>query len=227
MPLRKQCRQAYIPISGKLNDPEFHLWELVLDILKNIIVKPATTTYRMEVKTIETQIEKFLSIKWKFHNSSPEPSEEKFIKDIVDFLKKNPDAKIDITPQVYTNKEKEYILFFEAKKKYFLASVNKNSQSLTKEDSLEVENMSIKDSLFMHYLDKLINDPLVFTIQEKCTRYIDSHVVNTKFKDLNNERQKVYLSYFKNKKVEKRVNILSSETVVPYNGFSFYKIESI
>ena len=214
-----------VPISGNLRDPKFHLRDVIFDVLKNIFVKPATTAYRMEVKTVETQIEKFLSVNWELRNSSPGSSEERFINEIVDFLEKNPDAKIKITPQVYTNKEKEYILFFEAKKKYFLTSLKKNSQSLSKEDSLQVEKMSIKDSAFVHYLDKLINDPLIFTIQEKCKRYIDSQIVNAKFKELNNDRQKVFLSYFKNNKAENQVSILSSESVIPYNGFSFYKID--
>jgi hypothetical protein len=56
-------------------------------------------------------------------------------------------------------------------------------------------------------------------------RYIDVQIVNAKLKELNNARRNVFLSYFKDKKVEKQVSILLSESVVPYNGFSFYKIE--
>jgi len=85
--------------------------------------------------------------------------------------------------------------------------------------------MSVKDSLFVHFLDKLINDPLIFTIQEKCARCNDSQIVNSKFKALNDDRQRTFLSNFKDSKVEKQVSILGYESVIPYNGFSFYKIE--
>lgn len=214
-----------VPISGNLNDPKFHLKDVILDILSNIFVKPITTPYIMEVKTIETQIEKYLSVTWDMRNTSPGATEQKFIKEIADFLEKNPDAKISIIPEIYTKKEKEYILFFEAKKKYFLESAKNNSQSLSKEDSILVEKMSIKDSVFINYLNKLINDPLVFTIQEKCMRYIDSQTVNEKYNELNNERKQNFLSYFIHKKVEKQLDFSPPESVVPYNGFSFYKIE--
>lgn len=215
----------HVPIAGNLNDPKFKLRDVIFDVLKNIFVKPVTTPYRMEVKTVETQIEKFLSVKWELHNSKPGSSEVMFINEMVNFLKKNPEAKIKIIPQVYTTKEREYILFFEAKKKYYLATVKSSSHTLSREDSLQVEKMSVKDTLFVRYLDRMIKDSLVFTIQEKCRRYINSTIVNEKFKDLNNDRKNEFLSYFRNNEVEKQVSILSSESVIPFNGFSFYKIE--
>jgi len=89
-----------VPISGNLSDPKFHLRDVIFDVLKNIFVKLATTAYRMEVKTVETQIEKFLSVKWDLRSSSPGKTEEKFINKTVAFLEKNPEAKIKIIPQV-------------------------------------------------------------------------------------------------------------------------------
>ena len=46
-----------------------------------------------------------------------------------DFLVNNPNASIAVYPQQYEIKEKEHILFFEAKKKYFLLINNKTFQS--------------------------------------------------------------------------------------------------
>ena len=50
-----------------------------MDLLENIFVKPATTPYRMEVKNIETEIEKSLTLKWEMRHSSLLPNQEKFI----------------------------------------------------------------------------------------------------------------------------------------------------
>jgi hypothetical protein len=212
-----------IPVNGNLKDPKFHLGDVIFDIISNIFIKPVKTPYQLEVKNVETQIEKYLNIKWNLRNSSPGSTEVKFIKIIIDFLEKNPNARIIISPQVFTDKEKEYILFFEAKKKYFLAS--KHSKTLSSKDSISVEKMSIKDSLFVRYLNKLHNDSLYFTIQEKCEQYIGPHIVNVRFKALSDERQNVFLQYFKNRKIENQISFSSSESVFPYNGFSIYKIE--
>jgi len=85
--------------------------------------------------------------------------------------------------------------------------------------------MSVKDSLFVHYLNKQINDSSIFTIQGKCTRIIDSSIVNAKFEQLNKDREKAFISYFKKGEVEKQVKIFPGGNVIPYNGFSFYKID--
>jgi hypothetical protein len=214
-----------IPITGNLKNPKFHLRDIIFDLLGNIFVKPPTTPYRIQVKNVETEIEKLLTLKWKMRQCSLLPTQEKFIEKMADFLVKNPEALITVYPQQYALKEKEYILFFEAKKKYFLLSNNKNALSFNEEDSEKVDKMSVKDSLFVHYLSKQINDSMIFTIQEKCAMFIDSAIVNAKFEQLNKERENAFIIYFKEREVEKRVKISTSENVIPYNGFSFYKIE--
>jgi len=214
-----------IPITGNLKNPKFHYHDVIFDLIKNIFVKPATTPYRQEVKDIETEIEKSLTLKWQMRHNSLRTNQESFIEDMASFLVKNPEAFIAVYPQLYAVKEKEYILFFEAKKKYFLALNNRNAQSFCSTDSEKVDKMSIKDSFFVHYLNKIINDPMLFTIQDKCIRFVDSIIVNSKFKQLNKERENAFIIFFKKKEVEKRVRIYSAVNIIPYNGFSFYKIE--
>ena len=124
-----------IPITGNLKDPDFHLSDVIFDLLGNIFIKPPATPYIMEVKNIETEIEKSLTLKWMMRQNTLLPVQEKFIEKMADFLIKNPDASITVYPQHYAIKEKEYILFFEAKKKYFLAINNKNPRSFNAEDS--------------------------------------------------------------------------------------------
>ncbi len=179
----------------------------------------------MEVDNIENEIEKSLTLKWNMRLSSLWLEQRHFIERMADFLEKNPTASITIHPEQYELKEKEYILFFEAKKKYFLLMHNKKLESFSAEDSEKVDKMSVKDSSFVHYLNNKIKDSIVFTIQEKCTRIIDSATVNAKFEKLKRERKNVFVSYFKKRKVEGQLRFLGDENVIPYNGFSFYKIE--
>jgi hypothetical protein len=214
-----------IPITGNMKNPKFHLHDVISDILGNIFVKPATIPYRSEVKYLENEIEKSHALQWKIRESSQLPSQKKFLYQIVEFLQRNPDASISVYPMQYANREKESIRFFEAKKKYFLLSKNSNAQFLTEADSLLVEKMSVKDSLFVHYLNKQLNDSMLFTIQDKCNSFIGQAIVNTRFQQLNKKRESVFMSYFKDKGVEKQVKIFSGENTIPYNGFSFFKIK--
>lgn len=213
-----------IPINGDLKDPSFNWRDVITDIIKNILVKPLTTPYRMEVKNTETEIERSLTLTWQTRNNSLQSLQAKFIKRMAVFLEENPDAFIHVYPQLYTAKEREYVLFFEAKKKYFLTINNKNLKSFCEEDSEKVVNMSVKDLAFVEYLNKYNNKDSVFTVQKKCAKIVNEGAVDLKLGELNKERKEAFINYFKEKGVEKRVKFHAINNVVPYNGFSFYKI---
>jgi len=213
-----------IPISGNLKDPKFHLHNVLIDLLENIFIKPSTIPYIVHVKNVENEIEKSLTVKWEMRHNSLLPDQDKFMERMTDFLVKNPTASIAVYPQQYETKEKEYILFFEAKKKYFLMINNMNIQSFSKADSLMVDKMSVNDSLFVLYLNKRTYGLMLFTIQEKCWMTIGSATINNKFDQLTLERATAFITYFKKKGVGKQVKIFAGQNVIPYNGFSFYKI---
>ena len=213
-----------VPISGDLKNPKFHLRDVIVDVLGNIFVKPVTTPYRMEVKSTETEIEKSLNLKWEMRSSTLTNQQERFIKRMADFLVENPDATINVSSQLYSVKEKEYILIYEAKKKYLLNTDSKNEKDFSHEDEQAVEKMSIKDAKFVSFLNKQTADSMLFTVQDKCARLIGK-IVESKLNQLIKERETVFLAYFRDRNVEKRIKISSDQNVIPYNGFSFYKMQ--
>ena len=163
-------------------------------------------------------------MKWEMRKRSLQRGQEKFIDKMVDFLVKTPEASVAVYPQQYALKEKEYILFYEAKKKYFLVINMKNTRSFSKADSERVDKMSVKDSLFVKYLDKKVGNTMLFTIQEKCDKFVGTAIINDRFNQLNKEREDAFMLHFKKQGVESRVKIHTGENIVPYDGFSFYKI---
>lgn len=66
---------------------------------------------------------------------------------------------------------------------------------------------------------------MVFTIQEKCTRLVNTSLLKSSLNTLLSERESTFMNYFKEKNVDKRVRLLSAKNEIPYNGFSYYKIE--
>ncbi len=213
-----------VPISGDLKDPKFHLKDVILDVLGNVFVKPATTAYRMDVKQTEIEIEKSLTLKWEMRGSTLTKEQEKFIEKMADFLADNPGATIDVSPQMYSVKEKEYIMLFEAKKKYFMTTQSKNESYFSREDAETVDKMSIKDEKFVIYLNVQTADSMLFTTQDKCNRLLGGTMVEAKFNQLNKERGATFLACFKDANVQKRIKISATRDVIPYNGFSFYKM---
>lgn len=213
-----------IPISGNLKDPKFHFKDVILDALGNVFVKPATTSYRTEVRNTEAEIEESMAFKWEMKSTAITGAQERFLEKMAAFLKDNPEARITIFPQMYTIKEKEYILFYEGKKRYFMDSRKLSAEAFTEEDSLDVDVFSVKDSLFQKYLNEKTKDSLLFTIQDKCQKLIGAKVLNGRLDAINKGRSRLFMGYFSEKEVGRQVRMQQAKNVIPYNGFSFYKI---
>lgn len=214
-----------IPIKGNLKDPNFRIGDVILDVLKNIFIKPPTTPYGLEVKNAENEIEKSQVLSWQLRKSNISDSQEKFIEKIVEFLKDNPQASISIHPEIYTLKEKEHLMLFEAKKKYYFHIKNRDESLFNDDDSEKISNMSIKETGFENFLDKRIKDNLLFTIQDKCRRLIGEGNIDKMLDRLNDERKKSFLASFVENELENRVHFNAAVSKIPYNGFSFYRIE--
>jgi Domain of Unknown Function (DUF748) len=214
-----------IPITGNLKDPKFHLHDVLIDVIKNIFVKPPTTPYRMEVKNVETEIEKSLTLAWEMNQRKLSPHQEKFVDKISDFLKDHPEASLAVHPFEYELKEKEHILFFEAKKKYFLLMNHKNATDFNEEDSLQVSKMSAKDHALVKYISKNLSDTVMFTLQEKCVNFVGNQVVNDSFRKLVQARKNAFSDPFVKTGTSDRVKISASESSIPHDGFSYFKFD--
>ncbi len=213
-----------IPITGNLKKPHIHWHDVIIDALENVFVKPPTTPYQLKVKETEKIIDRKVYVKWQMNQSEIYHSQQKFLNKIADFLQENPKNSISVFPQTYEDKEKEHILFYEAKKKYFLTCHHKKEKDYSKDDSEFVRKMSIKDSAFFHYITKHLNDPMLFTIQAKCERYIGSQLVTKRYAQLLHSRKAEFLKAFKENGTANRVKLHANENSIPYNGFSFFKI---
>ncbi len=214
-----------IPISGNLKNPKFHLRDVVFDAVENIFVKPPTTPYRLEVKDIETEIEKLQTLKWELRQHSLRPHQQKFVKKIAGFLKDNPAASLNVRPMVYDSKEKEYILFFETKKKYFLLSRSNAEKEFSEDDSLTVSKMSAKDAGLVAHISKNLSDTVMFTLQEKCINFVGNKIVEARLKKLGIDREKSFRELFLDNGTNNRVKVYPHENDIPYNGFSYFKLE--
>jgi hypothetical protein len=213
-----------IPITGDLKSPSFNVWDAVWDIVTNIFVKPPTTPYQLQVKNIEAEIEKSITMRWPMRQSTLLSSQEKFIRQMADFLKENPEARIIVEPQHYAIKEREQTLFYETKKAYFLLTEKKKAADFSEDDMETVDRMSMKDSLFVHFLNRQVNDPMLFTMEAKAERYLDATMIEGSLNKLKAARQEAFLAFFKEKGVEGQVRFVKTVDVVPFNGFSYFKV---
>ena len=213
-----------IPITGDLKNPKFHIRDAVMDLVENIFIKPPTTPYSFEVKNAENEIEKSTSIVWAMRQTNLSKSQKRFLNKISNFLKNNSETRILIQPTNYEEKERENILFFEAKKKYYLSNNNLKLGSLTEDDSVTIDKMSSKDPSFVEYLNMNVKDSTLFTVQEKCNRLLGANAVNIKYKVLMKSRIQSFKEIFISEGTDKQLKMVAAKNNVPFNGFSSFKI---
>jgi len=213
-----------IPITGNLKSPTFHLDDIIFNALENVIVKPVTTPYRIHVKNIEADIEKSLSMKWEMHRGDLDGKQKKFVIGLVNYLSKNPEASIVVHPKLYLVKETEYIELFEAKKKYFMTLHEKHESNPDKNDSTLIDEMSIRNKSFTTYLNKKTKGKLLYTVQDKSALLLGWKIINSKLRRLSKVREHAFMESFREKGVEKQVRFAPIEAVIPFNGYSLYKI---
>jgi hypothetical protein len=216
-----------IPITGNLKDPKFQLYDVLLDFIKNIFVKPPTIPYGLEVKSTEKDIEESLDLTWKTHQVTPDKHQEKFLKKLASFLEENKEASIEVYAQHYAQKEKEHILFYETKKKYYLQTHHKTVKQFSGDDSVKVEQMSVKDigHALVKHMRKITRDTTMFTIHDRCYHYLGNNRVDQKYSDLVKARENVFRAYFKDKDMAARISFHVAKNAIPYNGFSNYHIK--
>jgi hypothetical protein len=214
-----------IPIGGRLTDPDFNIPRLIGQVIENILIKPPYTPYIAHTKAVEDVVEKLLSIKWEMRSTELTEEQNKFIRQMSDFLKKNPTASITVSPTYYAAKEKEYILLYEAKKKYFIASQKRKTTLISEKDSVAIDKMSVKDSNFVHYLTAQRGVEMLYSVQEKCEHLLGKALINAKYTQLIKERENVFLSCFKDNGNGPQVKFMPARDMIPFDGFSNYKIE--
>ena len=76
-------------------------------------------------------------------------------------------------------------------------------------------------------MNKQINGNRFFTVQEKCAVFTNPAVINARLAKINRDRGIAFMEIFLDKKVEKQVIFKFAEDVIPYNGYSFYKIDYV
>ena len=214
-----------IPVTGNLKDPKFHFKDVILDITENVFAKPVRASYITKVRKLERKIEKSRVLRWEMRQNTLSEDQDKFLRNLSGFLLENPGVSLNINQSVHAEKEKEYILLYEAKKRYYLSKHKKGGDRLTTQEEEEIAFMSIKDSLFIDFLDRQTKQPLLFTIQDKCLALIGEKKVDLKFMQLLKDRESAFLNYFKDRQIANRIKIMPREDKIPYNGFSFYRID--
>ena len=94
-----------LPISGDFNNPKFKIYIVVLEALKNILVKAVASPADFILSAFNIEKEKDLFIEYEYLDSNYEVKDNSTLEKVVDILDKKEDIKIVFT--IFTDKEIE------------------------------------------------------------------------------------------------------------------------
>ena len=210
-----------VPITGNLDNPTYHLRDVILDVLRNIFVKPPTLPYAVRVQNENINKEEHLMMEWQPMQSQLDHQQSRQLRKISLYLILNPHSHLTISPNYFESDEKETILLFEAKKNYYASGHHLNGGKLSEDDSAAISSMSIKDDAFVQYLNEEA-DPngTEFSVFGKCRMLIGQGYVNEKYNKMIALRKKGILAFFSNEQQSDRVTYKHAVSVVPPSGFS-------
>lgn len=199
-----------IEVKGDLSDPKYNVWKVVGQILKEIIVKAATSPYNAIANGLNTDEESTKQIN--MSNSVVALTEKQLNKldKFSEVLLSKPQLTLLVNPYYNAENESKSLALFLTKAKFL--GINKDS--LTTEDIDKINALNSKDSLFVNYLNKKSKtENLNLKAEEKALKLFEKSELNSLIKTQIDKKLYFIYSYLINKGVKPNqiTNIISTE----------------
>jgi hypothetical protein len=203
-----------VPVTGDLNDPKVKIWRIVLNILKNLVVKAATAPFDMLASSFGGKAEEYKEIPYGYLQAAPGSDQEKQLEKIAGVLIDKPELHISFAQIIDPDKEKIAIARFETSK-LFVFEYRKNSRVpavLTEADSLEVAAVNVETDLYDFFASRLDETMMALSPDEKCFYIAGMEKVDQRRQAIDAERIRLLAAYMKDRLVipEERFSVTTS-----------------
>ncbi|MEM9671102.1 MAG: DUF748 domain-containing protein [Bacteroidota bacterium] len=184
-----------VPINGDLNDPDYYLGRIILKVIANVLVKAATSPYRLMANLTGGNEEDFKSVNFDATSYELTNQQERKLRYVVNLLEKKPELKVYLDRQPSGESARQIIALAEAKKEYWF------SQGVASQDSswLLQTILDPNDSSFVRFLESAL--PTVDTITEdniyaSCQQLISESRIDSVQEELWRRRKQVVSGFF-------------------------------
>jgi hypothetical protein len=184
-----------VPVEGNLDDPEYKLGKVIWGIIKNILVKAATSPYKLLAHAIKADEDDLKSIKFDYLSDSLTRRQQRNLSTIARVLKLKPELKINLVYLPGNPDETEMLAAFEAKKRYVLKIDSTREDEPTAAQIKQIEALSINDSSFVNYLNRNLLFEGSLPPIEKCKRLIGRRRIDSRMEALINSRKRLITDY--------------------------------
>ncbi len=184
-----------VPVEGNLDDPEYKLGKVIWGIIKNILVKAATSPYRLLANAIKADEDDLKAIKFDYLTDSLTKKQQKNLSTLARVLKLKPELKINLVYMPGHPDETEMLAAYEAKKRYILKIDSTRDEDPTPAQLKQIEALSINDTAFVDYLNRSLLFEGSLPPIEKCKRLIGKRRLSNRMEAIINNRKKLIHDY--------------------------------
>lgn len=139
-----------VPVKGDLKDPQFKIWPIIWQVLKNLIVKAATAPGRLLARAFEGADEADLErVRFEYLQPSPTKLQQKTLRQLISALKAKPELIVDLVSIVDAKAEAKEVAMFHVKKAFLFP----DKSTIDGADSARIAQLSARDTAFTAYVD--------------------------------------------------------------------------
>ncbi|MDV3307295.1 MAG: DUF748 domain-containing protein [Cyclobacteriaceae bacterium] len=198
-----------IPVSGDLNDPEYKLGKVIWGIIENLLVKAATSPYRLLAQAINADENDLKAISFDYLSDSLTNRQRRNLSMLGRVLKVKPELRINLHYLPGNTDELSLLAAFEAKKRYILKIDTLREEEPNAAQLKEIEALSINDSAFVSYLNRRLLFEGSLSPIEKCMRYVGRRRLQNRMAAIIDNRKRLITDY------------LITEQQLPAEAFAF------
>ncbi|MEM8965072.1 MAG: DUF748 domain-containing protein [Bacteroidota bacterium] len=184
-----------VPISGNLNDPDYYLGRIILKVLVNVLVKAATSPYRLMANLVGGKEEDFKNISFSPLSYQLESKQKRKLNYVAKLLKQKPALKVFLEFIPEDQETEDMIALSEVKKSYWF------SQGLVSQDStwLLQTDLTPDDSLFVAFMENSL--PIIDSVTEQnflasCRAIVEPKTIDSVQQQLWQRRQVAVDAFF-------------------------------
>jgi len=190
-----------VPVNGDLSDPDYYLGRVILKVITNVLVKAATSPYRLMANLVGGEEEDFKSVNFDPVSYELVNQQQRKLRYVANMLEKKPELRVKLVRSPSNERVRQTIALAEAKKEYWF------SQGLASQDSswLMQSNLDANDSLFVQFLESSL--PAIDTVTEdnlyeSCQMMIDETRLDSVEEELWSRRQEAITAFLEEKGVD-------------------------
>lgn len=167
-----------VPVKGDLKDPEFKVWPIIWQVLKNLVVKAATAPGRLLVRAFDGADEADLErMRFEYLQAEPGPGQKKSLRQLVSALKAKPELSVALVSIVDAKAEQQALAVFGAKRMFLF----NDADILSAADSARIEGLGVKDSSFTRYVEEHTPTLAGRSFQERCMTIAGKQVADSHY----------------------------------------------